>query len=206
MEIYENEHDQADAVKRFFANNGKALAVGVVMGIGALIGWRFWSNHQTESAMGASQAYERVIADAQAGKPDTLDAAGKFVADNKNVYGALAALNLAQKYVQANELPKAAAQLQQGLSATSDANLQALITLRLARVQIQQKQADAALKSLDTIKGEGWSAIVADLRGDALLSKGDKQGAREAWSKGVASQASPALSETMQMKINNLSS
>ncbi len=206
MEIYENEHDQVDAVKRFFANNGKALAVGVVIGIGALIGWRFWSNHQTESAMGASQAYERAIAGAQAGKPDTLDAVGKFVADNKNVYGALAALNLAQKYAQDNQLPKAAAQLQQGLSATSDANLQALINLRLARVQIQQKQADAALKSLDTIKGEGWSAIVADLRGDALLSKGDKQGAREAWSKGVASEASPALRETMQMKINNLSS
>ncbi|NUU68897.1 YfgM family protein [Enterobacteriaceae bacterium BIT-l23] len=206
MEIYENEHDQVDAVKRFFANNGKALAVGVVIGIGALIGWRFWSSHQTESAMGASQAYERAISGAQAGKPDSLEAAGKFVTDNKNAYGALAALNLAQKYAQDNDLPKAAAQLQQGLSATKDSNLQALINLRLARVQIQQKQADAALKSLDTIKGEGWSAIVADLRGDALLSKGDKQGAREAWSKGVSSQASPALRETMQMKINNLSS
>ncbi len=206
MEIYENEHDQVDAVKRFFANNGKALAVGVVIGIGALIGWRFWSSHQTESAMGASQAYERAVAGAQAGKPDSLEAAGKFVTDNKNAYGALAALNLAQKYAQDNDLPKAAAQLQQGVSATKDANLQALINLRLARVQIQQKQADAALKSLDTIKGEGWSAIVADLRGDALLSKGDKQGAREAWSKGVSSQASPALRETMQMKINNLSS
>ena len=29
MEIYENENDQVEAVKRFFAENGKALAVGV---------------------------------------------------------------------------------------------------------------------------------------------------------------------------------
>ncbi|MBW6101231.1 hypothetical protein HTY54_17840 [Escherichia coli] len=28
MEIYENENDQVEAVKRFFAENGKALAVG----------------------------------------------------------------------------------------------------------------------------------------------------------------------------------
>ena len=40
MEIYENEHDQVDAIKRFFVENGKALVVGVVLGIGALVGWR----------------------------------------------------------------------------------------------------------------------------------------------------------------------
>ena len=111
MEIYENENDQVEAVKRFFAENGKALAVGVILGVGALIGWRYWNSHQ----------------------------------------------------------------------------------------------ADAALKTLDTIKGEGWAAIVADLRGEALLSKGDKQGARSAWEAGVKSDVTPALSEMMQMKINNLS-
>ncbi len=91
------------------------------------------------------------------------------------------------------------------MAATSDENLKAVINLRLARVQVQLKQADTALKTLDTIKGEGWTAIVADLRGEALLSKGDKQGARSAWEAGVKSDASPALSEMMQMKINNLS-
>ena len=47
--------------------------------------------------------------------------------------------------------------------------------------------------------------IVADLRGEILLSKGDKQGARAAWEAGVKSDASPALSEMMRMKMNNLS-
>lgn len=44
MEIYENENDQVEAVKRFFAENGKALAVGVILGVGALIGWRYWNS------------------------------------------------------------------------------------------------------------------------------------------------------------------
>lgn len=68
--------------------------------------------------------------------------------------------------------------MQQGLAATSDENLKAVINLRLARVQLQLKQADAALKTLDAVKGEGWTAIVADLRGEALLSKGDKRRAQ----------------------------
>lgn len=76
--------------------------------------------------------------------------------------------------------------------------------MRLARVQLQMKQADAALKTLDSIKGEGWTAIVADLRGEILLSKGDKQGpcGVGSWRE---SDASPALSEMMRMKMNNLS-
>lgn len=206
MEVYENENDQVEAVKRFFAENGKALVVGVVLGIGALVGWRYWNSHQADSVMASSLEYQNVTSAIRADQPATLSAAAKFAADTQNTYGALASLELAQKYVDNNDLVKAADQLQQGLSNTSDANLQALINMRLARIQIQQKQTDAALKTLDGIKGEGWVAIVADLRGEALLSKGDKQGARDAWSKGSQTNASPALREMMQMKINNLSS
>ncbi|WP_435952577.1 YfgM family protein [Dryocola sp. BD626] len=206
MEVYENENDQVEAVKRFFAENGKALVVGVVLGIGALVGWRYWNSHQAESAMASSLEYQNVTSAVRADQPATLSAAEKFAAETKNTYGALASLELAQKYVDNNDLAKAAAQLEQGLANTSDENLQALINMRLARIQVQQKQADAALKTLDSIKGEGWVAIVADLRGEALLSKGDKQGARDAWSKGAQTDASPALREMMQMKINNLSS
>ncbi|MBN6046289.1 YfgM family protein [Citrobacter sp. ku-bf4] len=205
MEIYENENDQVEAIKRFFAENGKALAVGVILGVGALVGWRYWNSHQTESARAASLSYQTVVSSLSAGKAEDLSAAEKFAADNKNTYGALASMELAQQFVDQNQLEKAAAQLQQGLAATSDENLNAVITLRLARVQVQLKQADTALKTLDSVKGEGWAAIVADLRGEALLSKGDKQGARSAWEAGVKSNASPALSEMMQMKINNLS-
>ncbi|RSB14464.1 YfgM family protein [Citrobacter farmeri] len=205
MEIYENENDQVDAIKRFFAENGKALAVGVILGVGALVGWRYWNSHQTESARSASLAYQTVVSSLSAGKAEDLSAAEKFAADNKNTYGALASMELAQQFVDQNQLEKAAAQLQQGLAATSDENLKTVITLRLARVQVQLKQADTALKTLENVKGEGWAAIVADLRGEALLSKGDKQGARSAWEAGVKSNASPALSEMMQMKINNLS-
>ncbi len=47
------------------------------------------------------------------------------------------------------------------------------------------------------------AAIVADLRGEALLSKGDK--VRVVHGSRRESDVTPALSEMMQMKINNLS-
>ena len=205
METFNNENDQVDALKRFFAENGKALAVGVILGIGALVGWRYWTSHQQDTARDASLAYEKATSALKSNTPEVLSGAEKFAADNKNTYGAFASLELAQHFVEQNDLPNAEKQLQQGLAAASDVNLKSVISMRLARVQLQMKQADAALKTLDSIKGEGWTAIVADLRGEILLSKGDKQGARAAWEAGVKSDASPALSEMMRMKMNNLS-
>jgi len=204
VEVYSNENEQVDALKGFFAQNGKALAIGVIIGIGALAGWRYWSSHQDSGSRETSAAYQQVSTALDSSKPETLTAAAKFADSNSNTYGALASLDLAKRYVDNNELDKAAAQLQNGLKATKDANLQAVLNLRLARVQLQQKQPDAALKTLDAVKGDGWTAIIADVRGEALLSKGDSKGAREAWSKGIASNASPALKEMLQMKMNNL--
>ena len=204
MEVYSNENEQTDALRRFFANNGKALAVGVVIGIAALGGWRYWSGHQEEATKSVSAQYQQLTSAMQAGKPETLEAVNTFANENSNTYGALAAMDLAKQYVDTSQLDKAATLLQNGLKDTKDANLQAVINLRLARIQLQQNHADAALKTLDAVKGDGWTAIVADIRGEALLSKGDKQGARDAWSKGIASDASPALKQMMQMKMNNL--
>jgi len=204
VEVYNNENEQVDALRRFFANNGKALAVGVIIGIGALAGWRYWTGHQVSNSAEISANYQKVTQAMQGDRPQTLEAVAKFASENNNTYGALAALDLAKQYVDQQQLDKAATQLQTGLKATKDENLQAVLNLRLARVQLQQKQAEAALKTLDAVKGEGWSAIIADIRGEALLSKGDKQGARDAWSKGIASDASPALKQMMQMKMNNL--
>lgn len=204
MEVYSNENEQVDALKNFFAQNGKALVVGVVLGVGALAGWRYWSNHQDGASRETSIAYQQVTSSLDANKPTTLEAVAKFASENKNTYGALASLDLAKRYVDDNQLDKAATQLQNGLQDAKDANLQAVLSLRLARIQLQQKQPDVALKTLDNIKGDGWTAIVADIRGEALLSKGDTQGAREAWNKGVASDASSTLKEMLQMKVNNL--
>jgi len=205
VEVYSNENEQTDALRNFFANNGKALAIGVVIGIAALGGWRYWSSHQDDTAKSVSAQYQQLTTAMQAGKPETLEAVNRFASENSNTYGALAAMDLAKQYVDAGQFDKAATLLQNGLKDTKDANLQAVINLRLARIQLQQNQADAALKTLDGVKGDGWTAIVADIRGEALLTKGDKQGARDAWSKGVESDASPALKQMMQMKMNNLS-
>lgn len=204
MEVYTTENEQVDALRRFLRENGKALAVGVVLGIGALVGWRFWQSHQDNSAMEISSDYQQASETLTAGKGTA--AVEAFAAGNKNNYGALASMELAAHYAELKDFAKAEQQLTQALSQSNNADLQTLINLRLARVQLEQKKADDALKTLDAIKTEGWAAMVADVRGDVLVSKGDNQGARSAYEKGIESQPPQGLQALLRMKLNNLSS
>ncbi|ACS86512.1 YfgM family protein [Musicola paradisiaca] len=208
MEVYTTESEQIDAVRRFLVENGKALAVGVVLGVGALVGWRFWQNHQESTAMASSMAYQQAMdtLTAAAGKPEGIAGIQQFAAEEHGSYSALASLSLARQYADQNDFPKAEQQLRQALSQTKDADLQTIVNLRLARVLLQQKKADDALKTLDAVKSAGWLAMAADVRGDALVSKGDTQGARDAYNQGIASNPPQGLQSILRMKLNNLSS
>ena len=205
MEVYSTENEQVDALRRFFIENGKALAIGVVIGIGALLGWRYWQNHQQAEMTGASQSYQQASEALTGGKADGVALAEKFIEKNANNYGVLAALQLAQHEVDQKNFAKAEQQLAWAQGQTKDENLKSLIDLRLARVQLQENKLDDALKTLYLIKATGWVAMAQDIRGDVLVKKGDVKGAREAYSKGLASDASQSLQGLLRMKLNNLS-
>jgi predicted negative regulator of RcsB-dependent stress response len=205
VEVYTTENEQVDAVRRFFSENGKALAVGVVLGIGALVGWRYWQSYQNTAITEASSAYQQVSNALAANSADGVAIAEKFIQGNKNNYGVLAGLELAHHFVEQGKFDQAAQQLSQALGQTKDENLLSLINLRLARVQLQLKKPDEALKTLNAVQGDGWTAMAQDVRGDTLLGKGDIIGARAAYSKGIESNASHALQALLRIKLNNLS-
>jgi len=206
VEVYTTENEQVDAVRRFFAENGKALAIGVVLGIAALGGWRYWQSHESSAMADSSVAFQQAnqaVTDKKAQGVENLE---KFAQSNKNNYGVFASLQLADHFVEAKDFANAEKQLVAAQSQAKEENLLSLVSLRLARVQSQQKKFDDALKTLDGVKGEGWIALQQDVRGDVLLAKGDAKGAREAFSKGLDSKPSQTLQNVLRMKLNNLSS
>ncbi|OZI13822.1 hypothetical protein CE195_08130 [Sodalis-like symbiont of Philaenus spumarius] len=204
MEVYRIDNEQRDALRRFFVDNSKALAIGVVLGVSALVGWCYWHKHHNNAMMAASSAWQQVNAglSGQAAQAQ-LDAAQQFADANDNNYGALTSMGLARQFAERGDFTAAEKQLQKARGQTHEANLQSLINLRLAHVQLQQKNVDGALKTLDGMKEKGWTALAEDTRGDAQVIKGDQQAARIAYEKALQSGAPPAL---VRMKLNNLSS
>lgn len=199
MELYSTDNEQRDSLRRFFVDNGKALAIGVVLGFGAQVSWRYWHNHHNDAMMAASSTWQPMNAglSGQATQPQ-LDAAQHFADANDNNYGALTSMGLARQFAELGDFSAEEKQLQKARGQTREANLQSLINLRLARVQFQQKNVDGALKTLDGVREQGWTALAEDTRADAQVIKGDQQAARTAYEK--------ALQTLVRMKLNNQSS
>ncbi len=95
MEVYTTEEQQVEAIKNWWKENGKAVILGAVVGLGGLYGWRYYQGHLDTSAENASDAYN-VVATALAS--DGAEAAGKaeaFIKDNADTsYAAMASCNL----------------------------------------------------------------------------------------------------------------
>lgn len=206
MEVYTTENEQADAVRRFFAENGKALAIGVVLGIAALGGWRYWQSNQNSAMTEASASFQQANQAMTEKKAQGAAELEKFAQGNKNNYGVFAALQLADHFIEVNDVENAQKQLVQAQGYAKEENLSSLVNLRLARIQLQASKFDDALKTLDNVKGEGWTAMQQNVRGDILLHKGDAKGAGESYRKGLESNPSSTLQTMLRIKLNNLSS
>lgn len=205
MEVYTNENDQVDAVKRFFVDNGVALVVGLVIGIGAIFGWNYWQSHKTNVLQESAQKFENISAQLHSGSAQGIEAAQKFAADTNDVYSAMIGLEIAQVSVDKGELANAEKALTDALTKAKTEDMQDLINLRLGRVQLAQGNADAALSSIANIKAKSWQAAAQDIRGDALLHKGDNAGAKAAYTQGLESEGSQSLRSLLTLKLNNVS-
>jgi len=205
VEVYTNENDQVDAIKRFFANYGAPLVIGLVIGVGGVFGWNYWQSHKVNVLQESAQKYEAINTQLRSGSEQGVIAAQKFAAETDDVYSAMMGLELAQIAVDKGDLANAQTALSNALAKAKTVDMQDLINLRLARVQLAQGNADAAIASVANIKGKSWQATAQDVRGDALLHKGDKAGAKAAYAQGLESEGSQSLRGILTLKLNNVS-
>ena len=92
---------------------------------------------------------------------------------------------------------------------TRDPQLALLARLRLARVQVDAGKADDALKTL-SVEAGAFDPRYAEVRGDALLAKGDRNGALEQYRTARAAGATGAAgadtvdADLLDLKIREL--
>jgi len=200
MEQFATEEQQVEAIKRFWKDNGTAIIIGAVLGLGGLWGWRYYSESQIEAKEQASAQYQSAIEQLE---NDGANSVEQFISKHPDSgYSNIAGLVLAGKMVNNNNLDGAASQLKQVMDTTSDKHLKSLAGVRLARVQIQQQQADQALSTLNAITDESFKALVAEIKGDAFVQQANMDDARMAYTEALEADGQNQL---VQMKLDNLS-
>ncbi|EGA67294.1 YfgM family protein [Vibrio brasiliensis] len=202
MELYDTEEQQVEAIKDWWKENGKAVILGAVVGLGGLFGWRYYQDSVTAAQEAASESYTKAVQTlAEKGASAEGDIQAFIDANKETEYAVLAALQLAKVQVEAGNLDEALAQLEWAKSTTKDAAVSAVLNYRLARVKAEQGEFDAAVSELANITDQSWAGRVAELKGDILLRKGDAQGAYAAYTQ---AQQSGDASQTLQMKLDDL--
>ncbi|ELC3158138.1 YfgM family protein [Vibrio harveyi] len=202
MELYDTEEQQVEAIKDWWKENGKAVIIGAVVGLGGLFGWRYYQDSVIQASEAASQSYTIVMNALQTKGADAQADIQAFIDSNKvKEYSVLAALQLAKVQVDAKDLSAALEQLKWAQSNTKDAALTPLISYRIARIEAEMGNFDAANAELGKVTNAAWTGRIAELRGDIALRQGDKEAAYTAYTEAQqAADASPAL----QMKLDDL--
>lgn len=209
VDEYLDEREQAEQLKQWFKENWLWLAAGIGLGLGGLYGWQGWNEYLDGKSRDAGQRFTEMLqafdaADRERGNK----LADEIVRDyGSTPYADQATLVVARMHAEAGELDQAAEKLSQVMDAADDAELALVARLRLARVQLAQGNHDAALATLDGATAPAVEAAVDELRGDALLAKGDRAAALAAYQRALtAAEAEAGLveHEIVQLKIDQL--
>lgn len=201
MDVNITEEQQVEQIKAWWKENGKAVVLGAVIGLGGLYGWRYYQGEVQAAKEQASDAYTQVITRLESGSTDAVADVQAFItAHESSQYSVLAALQLAKAQVQLGELDAAVEQLSWAIGNTQDEAILPVAQTRLARIYAGQQKFDLAMAELDKVSAESWQAKVAELRGDVLLQKGDVVAARDAYVQAQQLGTSPAL----QIKLDDL--
>ncbi|AJR09708.1 hypothetical protein C9J03_15690 [Photobacterium gaetbulicola] len=195
------EEQQVEQIKAWWKENGKAVVLGTVIGLGGLFGWRYYQSEVQSAKEQASDAYTQVVNRLATGSESAMADVQAFIAAHESSqYSVLAALQLAKAQVDNGDLDAAAAQLSWAIANTKDVAILPIAQTRLARIYAEQDAFDQALSELDKVTADSWQAKVAELRGDVLLQKGEIAAAREAYISAQQLGSSPAL----QIKLDDL--
>ena len=161
------DEETVELIREWLQQYGLTIIIGLVIGLGAIGGYRYWQNSQeTQSANESTQldtllqALEKNDLKAAVAPYDSLLKAGGDIS-------ALASLNMAAAYQKAGQKEEALTALK--LAAASPDKLVAQSALwQQAQYQIDNNEYDAALQTVDGLKDSAYAAQAAALQGIIL--------------------------------------
>ena len=181
-----------------------SVVTAVLLAVAAWNGWNWYQRNQAAQAAAAYSQLQQAI-----GSRDTARAkeiAGSIMDKySGSIYGSLTALQAAKLNYELGDAAAAKAQLAWVVDKSGHDELGLIARVRLAGIELDEKQYDAALKVLEG-KAVGPQAVsIADRRGDVLLAQGKTEEARAAWQAALAAaDAQHPLRPLVQLKLEAL--
>lgn len=201
------EQEQLANFKHFWSQYGNLISwvlIAALTGLAAFNGWQYW---QRKSAQEAAALYDELERAVQAGEADKVQRVWADVQAKagRAQQGQQAGLLAASSLHGAGKAQEARQALAWVIDQSSDSALIAVARLRLAGLELEAKDYERALKTLDFNASPEFAPLLADRRGDVLQAQGQSDAARTAYRSawdGLAS--APEYRRIVQAKLNAL--
>jgi len=178
-----DEQEQLDALKTWWKRWGSVAMLALAVVVAAAAGWRYWQTRTQTQNLEAAAVYQKLTQSLAGNDAKGAREAGAMLIDQyqDTAYAPRAALLLAKLNAIGKDLKSTQTQLEWAAAHSKEPAVKDLARLRLAGVQLDQKQYDAALKTLDGAHSDAFAFRFHDLKGDVLLAQGKQADARAAY-------------------------
>ena len=202
---YETEEQQVEALKAWWAENGRAVIAGVVLGGSIIGGWSLWQNRVESKTVAASDAFSRAIEAVEQSDSDLALQLADEVQDDysSHLYASYTSFAAARAAVEKGDLTEAANRLEWVVENAPQDDIKLVAQVRLARVLGASGDVEAGLKMLPGSFPDAFSGLVEEARGDLHVMAGNTDAARTAYQAADASEY-VADRQALSMKLNEL--
>jgi predicted negative regulator of RcsB-dependent stress response len=178
-----NEHEQGELVRSWLRQNMGSIMVGVLVGLGALVGWQQWLAMRASHQEQAQVDYHELVKALEAGDADKARQLGESLRAkyDDTTYAVLAALREAAEAVKKGDAAAAEKAFAWAHDHATLPALRQLAALRRARFELAQGHAERALALAAEADSEGYAALREEIRGDALVALSRPAEARTAY-------------------------
>ena len=207
MDVYSTEQEQIEAIKKWWSENGKSAVFGVVLGLGAIFGWRTWQEYIIAQTEAASEIYQQSLVSASQDDRDQAREQAMRVINDYSDTGYVVMARLVHAYVDSldSDYDGAEEQLRLALDATENETIKQEINLRLARIYITNNKLSEAMSVLESVPHESFSSQYHELKGDIYVQQGDIVNARQSYQQAIDDAQSTAFDTSLlNLKINSL--
>jgi len=199
------EQEQLAAIKSWWSQYGRLVAVTVIGSLLAVGGIRGWHYYQGSQAAAAVTLFAQQQAAERASDHKKVRDIGMEIIDRygSTPYATLAALSAAKSDFDTGDLASAKTRLQWVVDKAKEEEARDVARLRLARILHDEKKGDEALKLLEGKHGDSFAGLYADLKGDLLFAQGKREEARAAYQLALdRSDAGSSMRQIIQLKLD----
>lgn len=204
------EEEQIEAIKNWWADNGKTVLIGAVLLLASYFGVNTYKDHVRGQGEQASAIYQQALelvdqqGDAEQAKKTQLFNQLK-TEYSSTPYAKFAALFLAKDAVEAADFTMAETELRYVQQNPVDEPMKMLATVRLAMVLNEVKKHDEALALVTGVESGAFAAQYLEVKGDILFAQGNNDAARDAYQLAKAAvQLAGTSNPVLDMKLDNL--